>query len=486
MKKKESPKELDAGMINREQDVAYVFECVQDAECCSVVGVSNIGKSTVMRALSLPVVHERYLGATAHSHMFVYVDFNLISQMTEQGFYEVILRNVLELLDARQGGSELRSAIRQGYEKVIASDSPFLFPLAFEDSLEALVDHQPGMLVLLFDEFDEVFVDIEPRVFVRLRALKDRHWSRLCYVTATGHPLAEIRRGRQVGEFCELFAAHTDHMAPLAEGDARTLVQRWAMEADVDFTAKDIDFVLECAGGHPALLQATCRVLAEAKEEALWRPAAAGYERVREELDSDANVRLECAKLWNDLSTQEQETLILLLTGQDFVSGLDSLTDKGMIDIPAESRARLTDVEAASQPAGEAAIDLPGAADEVQVFAGLFAGFVRRQRLVRRRGARGVRVDVEAGDVWVDGELAPTLTELEYKLLLLLYGNLEKICDKYKIVESVWGEDYIDEVDDARIEKLVSRLRHKIEPNPEEPRYLITVRGRGYKLASPD
>ena len=38
----------------------------------------------------------------------------------------------------------------------------------------------------------------------------------------------------------------------------------------------------------------------------------------------------------------------------------------------------------------------------------------------------------------------------------------------------------------GRIEKLVSRLRHKIEPNPEEPRYLITVRGRGYKLASPD
>jgi DNA-binding response OmpR family regulator len=78
------------------------------------------------------------------------------------------------------------------------------------------------------------------------------------------------------------------------------------------------------------------------------------------------------------------------------------------------------------------------------------------------------------------------LTELEYKLLLLLYGNLEKICDKYQIVESVWGESYIDEVDDARIEKLVSRLRHKIEPEPDEPRYLMTIRGRGYKLVSPD
>jgi DNA-binding response OmpR family regulator len=77
------------------------------------------------------------------------------------------------------------------------------------------------------------------------------------------------------------------------------------------------------------------------------------------------------------------------------------------------------------------------------------------------------------------------LTGLEYRLLLLLYGNINKICDKYKIVEAVWSEAYIDEVDDARIEKLVSRLRQKIEPNPDEPRYLITVRGRGYRLASP-
>ena len=63
-----------------------------------------------------------------------------------------------------------------------------------------------------------------------------------------------------------------------------------------------------------------------------------------------------------------------------------------------------------------------------------------------------------------------------------LVSSLLKIIDKYGIVESVWGESYIDEVDDARIEKLVSRLRQKIEPDAEQPRYLTTIRGRGYKL----
>ena len=54
--------------------------------------------------------------------------------------------------------------------------------------------------------------------------------------------------------------------------------------------------------------------------------------------------------------------------------------------------------------------------------------------------------------------------------------------DKYTIVTNVWGENYLDSVDDARIEKLVSRLRSKLEPDVAEPRYLTTLRGRGYKL----
>jgi DNA-binding response OmpR family regulator len=111
---------------------------------------------------------------------------------------------------------------------------------------------------------------------------------------------------------------------------------------------------------------------------------------------------------------------------------------------------------------------------------------VRRQALARQPERKGIRMDVESGDVWVDDVLLPPLTDLEYRLMLLLYGNLDKICDKYRIVESVWGESYIDQVDDARIEKLISRLRQKLGEDSSDPRFLTTVRGRGYKLTSPD
>ena len=66
----------------------------------------------------------------------------------------------------------------------------------------------------------------------------------------------------------------------------------------------------------------------------------------------------------------------------------------------------------------------------------------------------------------------------------LLYQNSNRILDKYQIVSGVWGEEGLREVDDARIEKLVSRLRQKVEPDAANPVYITTVRGRGYRLVA--
>ena len=101
-----------------------------------------------------------------------------------------------------------------------------------------------------------------------------------------------------------------------------------------------------------------------------------------------------------------------------------------------------------------------GNGPEWSIFSPRSAEFVSGRTFAAARSP-GVRVDPDSGDVWVNGEKIPTLTNLEYRLLLLLYGRIGKIVTKYEVVEAVWGEDYIDDVDDARIEKLVSRLRQK-------------------------
>lgn len=92
----------------------------------------------------------------------------------------------------------------------------------------------------------------------------------------------------------------------------------------------------------------------------------------------------------------------------------------------------------------------------------------------------GLRVDEARGEVWLQGQPL-TLTAKEYALLAFLWRADEALCSRQEIAEAVWPE-YQGAVADTNIENLIGRLRHKIEPDPAQPRCLLTVKGRGYRL----
>lgn len=77
---------------------------------------------------------------------------------------------------------------------------------------------------------------------------------------------------------------------------------------------------------------------------------------------------------------------------------------------------------------------------------------------------------------------AGLLTAKENRLLEYLQAHAGQVCEKDDLVQAVWPEDVIFErgVRDESLAQLARRLRVKIEENPSEPRYLITVPGRGY------
>jgi DNA-binding response OmpR family regulator len=168
----------------------------------------------------------------------------------------------------------------------------------------------------------------------------------------------------------------------------------------------------------------------------------------------------ECRTIWLGCNDEEQEALMALYTAHDEpeAAALTRLSRRHLVK----------QVEGQSQP-----------------FSRLFAEFVRR-RAMERFSSPTLSVDADAGDVLVNGVPVEPLSNLEFKLILLLYENCDHVVDKYQIVTAVWGEEYLDEVDDARIEKLVSRLRQKIEPDAGNPIFVTTLRGRGYRLVNGD
>ena len=72
------------------------------------------------------------------------------------------------------------------------------------------------------------------------------------------------------------------------------------------------------------------------------------------------------------------------------------------------------------------------------------------------------------------------LTRTEFRLLVELASSPGKVMSREDLLERVWARDYFD--DERLVDVHVRRLRTKIEPDPANPRYVITVRGMGYKL----
>lgn len=74
-----------------------------------------------------------------------------------------------------------------------------------------------------------------------------------------------------------------------------------------------------------------------------------------------------------------------------------------------------------------------------------------------------------------------SLTPKEFDILAFLATNRGTVFSKEEIYRAVWRDEYL--LDDSNIMAFVRKIRKKIEPEPDNPRYLLTVWGVGYKMA---
>jgi len=71
----------------------------------------------------------------------------------------------------------------------------------------------------------------------------------------------------------------------------------------------------------------------------------------------------------------------------------------------------------------------------------------------------------------------------EYELLRVLMQRAGQVVTRHELLDLVWGEDWIG--DTRTLDVHIRRLREKIEDDPDNPRYLLTVRGVGFRFVAP-
>ncbi|MBQ9167662.1 MAG: response regulator transcription factor [Oscillospiraceae bacterium] len=150
---------------------------------------------------------------------------------------------------------------------------------------------------------------------------------------------------------------------------------------------------------------------------------------------------------------------------------------------------------------GVPVIFLTASGDEYSVVTGLDMGaddyiakpfrpreLVSRIRSVLRRTGKRQSV-VALGDLVIDTDKGIVsrngqdlyLSALEYKLLLVFLVNRGQTLNRDKLLEEIW-DSAGDYVGDNTLTVYIKRLREKIEPDPQNPSYIHTIRGMGYRL----
>jgi len=311
----------------------------------------------------------------------------------------------------------------------------------------------PRPLILLLDEFEKLVsnTNFDPDFYSYLRGLTQAPLDELDIriVTASQTRLAVFCTPGVVGkygsEFFNSFALCS--LGAFAEGELVDFLVKTSEPSGVpmaDFKQE----ITQLGGRVPFFVQIACWYYFQAFVE---QGHSMNKTQVRQRFLDEATEHFEY--FWRHLDRSERQLVLALANGQQIAENrLRTLTRKGYV--------------------------IDG-----NLLSSAFAEFVMQ---IERGGPvpkQGVFVDEQSGDVWVRGELLePPLAELEYKLLAYLYKKCNQICSRYNIVLAVWGEEYIEKVDDARIDQLVRRVRLRIEPDPAHPRYIETVRGRGYRL----
>ena len=437
----------------RQPETEKLFKWIKAGESASIIGVSGVGKSNLFNHLRDRQTQASHLDQSDWITVIVRANFHYIPDFSDRSIYSLILEQ-LELLegDADRLGLSVQDIeqISHYHELLLdAKDDALKVQRYFKLALRVLLGQPKRRLVFLFDQFDDVYQEADPRLFANLRGLREAYKYRISFLVFTRDMLPNlIDMDPAREEFYELLASNIMGLKPYAKSDALSVLARVAQRNQLLLTDDLQDCLYQLAGGHAGLLRSALLGIAHRQlVDQLRQPDAVQM------LLQIPGMEMECDKLWRSLSTHEQRTLLAIT--QTFEKGID-------VNVVAQLQIKglLTEGETA------------------EIFSPIFTEFVSVQEALWERP---LFFDEPSRQIWVLGEPVPRLTQLEYRLFKQLFEQEGEVVEKDALISAGWPNAKGGVSDEALI-AAIARLRKKIEPDPPNPRFLQNVHNQGYML----
>jgi hypothetical protein len=318
-------------MTYRQEILSKFFDFIKSADSFYVVGAASMGKTRLLDFLMLNDVQEYYLKNESQSTWLVRVDLNRMPDNNDWDFH------FLELLLSSLAlcGMNRKSVNEDLVKEILALDSEVI---ESRDMLRALRFLEWGVskicqaydikICFLFDEFDEAYRTMPPKVFAQLRAIRDANKSCLLYAMFLRVPPQNLRPGSDNESFYELLSGNALGIGPYDMTDTLNIIQNLENDWNMDLPSDIKEKIGMASGGHPGIVKALMRL---AKDSAIVKIME--NKNWIAELSNQRTIIDECKKIWLGLQKEEKLTLLAPLQGEKNIdrSVADLLVLKGVL-----------------------------------------------------------------------------------------------------------------------------------------------------------
>lgn len=424
-----------------------------------LTGMPGIGKSWLAGRLTRPGIWRRERAQQLGDVLVIWVDGAAVSA-DEVGFWRHLAEHILlglrqALFDCSRTDlvpeiDPILKHLKGGWvDQIREVTGPLM------NALSVLLRKANLRPILIFDNFDQLYAKLQPRMLYTLYQLHHEIHElkgKISFVLITRDSFAQLRSDlseNEVRRFNSLFQKTEMALSYLQEDQFSTLLSRLVPGQHLAGT-QAANVLYQFSGGHPALTEELCKMLSV--EGILNRPHL-WHDRLQK-MDWATHIPASCEEVWLYLNAQQRQAVADYANGKLSFHQMPSRYKMNMIF-----------------PKG-------------RFFSPIFKTCVLHWG--QKIEVPGLRIDPQEKRVFVHGK---DITEeihnrKEYCLLFCMYEHRGKLCTYEQLWRHCWpqGGKFDLTLEHQRIGKAVNRLCGIVDPDRKNPKYIISQPGEGYRL----
>ncbi|MFT5196318.1 MAG: hypothetical protein ACI9EW_003813 [Cellvibrionaceae bacterium] len=436
----------------RAKEMETIAKWVATGDSGSVVGLIGCGRTHLLGYLcNHPKALKQYLPSHIQDVIAIPVDLYNLPNNDLSSLYRTILHAFYWISDRFK--PERQQTIRDFYLENRAEQDPFLPQMALYDLLR-LFQEDHIRIILVFNRFDRFCETATPQMANTLRGLRDSFRETLSYVMGMLKDVIYLSDPAQLGDLYELLVGRVCWVGRLNDTDARLMLDREFREVLHKPNEQQIDKMIELSGGFPSLLKGV------AQWWLLYASSQLPTSDWHNILIQEPSIRFRLERIWQGLTQEEQYLLkkiqVHQLDSEDEEKPLKSQRKQVLSQLEAKGLC----VEKGAQWSLEGTL----------------------LTLLIAHSA-----DLGRGRIWLDEKMRSIIQDDEEIELAPMEFNALRFFIKHphakhtvdKVIDNTWPEEeYREGITNNALHVQIRNIRRKIEPDPSNPKYLITWHGR--------